>query len=326
MVNLRSSKSQFEDLPNEILIDIFKHLDARHLFQAFASLNSRLNHLIQSFQYLKLFFHIHQLNILKTNNEYFSYYVHTLVVNSWINFNLQHFPSVRYLKLDCPLPQVLGQLKPHTMPYLKHLSISFVHTMLEMNVLFDRIFSNCFQHLKSCELLSRNNLITISTSSSSPMINKLKLANIDILTYQRILFACSNLHFFQFNLHINTYYTPTSTLSLPLHDHLKQLSISLDKSHSFYDDNQFLYQLLSCLPNLQEFQLFRTCSLDNLINYDWFASIIRRHLLKLRLFKYSIRYSSIDNEIELRQIIQHDFSHLHQGHYTAHLILDRESL
>jgi len=89
------TKSQFEDLPNELLTDIFKNLDARNLFRAFGNLNSRINQLIQSFQYLKLFCHLNQSNLLKTNEEFFSYYVHTLIVNSWINFNLQHFPNVQ---------------------------------------------------------------------------------------------------------------------------------------------------------------------------------------------------------------------------------------
>lgn len=322
------TKSQFEDLPNELLTDIFKNLDARNLFRAFGNLNSRINQLIQSFQYLKLFCHLHQSNLLKTNEEFFSYYVHTLIVNSWINFNLQHFPNVQRLKLDCPLPQVLGQLKPQTMPNLKHLSISFVHTMLEMNLLFDRIFANSFQHLQSCELASHNDSLKITTYSSSPTITILKLTNIDTLTYQRILSACSNLRYFQFYLRTKTYDLPPS-LSDPfcqVHYQLKQLSISLDKSNSFLEDNQILQQILSHLPNLQQFQLTRICSLENLINYDWLASTIRLCLLKLRLFKYFIRYSPIDNEIHLQQLIHQDFSRLHQGHYTAQLILDRESL
>src|SRR5690242_14577271 len=112
-------KSQFENLPNELLTDIFKNLDARNLFRGFYNLNYRLNQLIQSFQYLHLVFHMNQSNVIKTNDEIFSYYVHTLIVDPWINFNLKHFPNVHRLKLDNPIPQVLEQLKPDIMPYLE---------------------------------------------------------------------------------------------------------------------------------------------------------------------------------------------------------------
>ena len=117
--------SQLEQMPNEILIDIFQYLDARDLFQSFYHLNSRFNALIRSFHNLHLHFHMRYFVDNQINDDdLFPFYVYTFIVGRAINVNLNQFSNARCLKLECPLERVIAQLNPNVLPHLKHLSIS----------------------------------------------------------------------------------------------------------------------------------------------------------------------------------------------------------
>ena len=114
-----------EDLPNEILVDLFRYLNAQDLFQIFYNLNSRFNALIKSFHHLNLLYHMELFIDNQINNAHlFPYYVHTLIVGRAININLNQFSNIHCLKLECPLRRVLAQLNSDILPYLQHLSIS----------------------------------------------------------------------------------------------------------------------------------------------------------------------------------------------------------
>jgi hypothetical protein len=324
-------KSRFEDLPNELLTDIFKNLDARNLFRTFHNLNARLNQLIQSFQYLQLVFHINQSNLLKSNDEIFSYYVHTLIVDPWINVNLTQFPNVHRLQLDNPLPEILGQLKPEIMPYLEHLSVRYMFNMYEMDLLRDKIFSNRFLHLRSCELLEEKSLMTRPNCSQSPLINILKTELIDSVVYQTILSACPNLYFLKFSMYpLNG--MPTN---ISFHENLKRMIIDYQESDWFYADDHILSGFLACVPNLEILEIHRKIRFQNLQQhfeqYDWLASIIHFHLPRLRklkhvihLFNDKILTETIDENILIQ--IQKNFNDVHKGQYKAQLEIRRESL
>ncbi|CAF3166970.1 unnamed protein product, partial [Rotaria sp. Silwood2] len=88
--------SRLEQLPNELLIDLFQYFDARDLFQSFYNLNFRLNTLIKSFHHLHLIFHIEIfLDNQIDDNDYFPFYVYTLIVGRAININLNQFLNIR---------------------------------------------------------------------------------------------------------------------------------------------------------------------------------------------------------------------------------------
>jgi len=111
-----SSKSlRLEQIPNEILIDIFQYFDARDLFRIFYNLNIRFNTLIKSFHHLNLIFHMEFFIDNQIDNNYiFPFYVHTLIVGRVININLKQFSNIYCLKLECPLKRVLAQLNSNT--------------------------------------------------------------------------------------------------------------------------------------------------------------------------------------------------------------------
>ncbi|CAF0918801.1 unnamed protein product, partial [Adineta ricciae] len=324
-------KSRLEDLPNELLTGTFRYLNARDLFRSFHNLNERFNDLIQSFQYLQLSYHMKVPVILKSNDELFSYYVYTLIIDEWIDFNPTHFPNVRRLKLKSPIPKVLGLLKGNIMPHLEHLSVLYKYTMYEINLLHNEIFSNRFPKLYSCELYGQEGLLTIQQSEHSPMIRILKTDLIDLMIYEIILRTCPNLSFLKFSIQ-SPNDTSTNTFQ---HINLKRMVINLTNS-DWSDDDHTLSTLLSYVQNLHQLDIHRRNYSHNILDYiqycDWLKSIINRRLPCLRIFKF---YFHISTDEQLRIIlhenlleqIQSDFSNVHtEQEYQAQLIICRESI
>jgi len=97
MRKINKNSSRLELLPNEILLLFFQYFNAQDLFQAFYNLNNRFNQLIQSFNELHLVF---QMKKTDYNDNIFSSYVYTLVIDYNIDVNLRHFPNIHHLKLD----------------------------------------------------------------------------------------------------------------------------------------------------------------------------------------------------------------------------------
>lgn len=320
-------KSRLEDLPNELLTDIFKLLDGRNLFRAFYNLNSRLNHLLKSFQYLQLIFHVDPTNISKPNDEIFPFYIHTLIVKSWFDFNLKYFPNVRYLKLNDPLPNLLEQVKSNIMPHLEYLSISYKYNMYEIDLLHKRIFSNHFIYLKSYEYsFEKDTLMTILDSTRSPSIHLLKIEFIDLSVYKTILSTCPNLCFFKFWL------LPSNGLmtNIQLHNNLKRMIIELKHSEWFIEDN-LINEYFSCVPNLKELEIHRRNYTKNILeyleDYDWLQPSVSFHFPMLRKFKFYFHVSTHKDLMETtdkKMLIQSEknFLNVHKSHYKAQLIID----
>ncbi|CAF3499197.1 unnamed protein product [Rotaria socialis] len=325
---MNTHKSQLEDLPNELLSEILRNLDARDVFRAFYQVNSRFNELIQSFQHLQLTFHMNSNNFLKTNDEIFSFYVYTLIISPWINFNLQNFPRVRRLRLDNPLPKVLEQLQPNIMPHLEYLSVFYTYNMYEMVILHENVFSNRFVNLKSCELYEKQTLITIPHWTQSPSLQVLKTEYIDSTIFKIILGACPNLYFFKFYL----YPTNGMTTDIPLHNNLKHMIIELQDVDWYYDDNT-INAFLKSVPKLEQLEIHRRFysqhMRENIKDYDWFSLIIKHRLPILRRFRFYFHLSKeekligcIDENIQIQ--IERNFHDVHKGLYQAQIFIDRE--
>ncbi|UJR32274.1 hypothetical protein I4U23_019739 [Adineta vaga] len=318
-------QSRLEDLPNEILTTMFKYLNARDLFRSFHNLNSRFNQLIQSFQYLQLNFHMEVPTTLKTNEETFSHYVYTLIVDEWIDFNPKYFPNVRRLKLKSPIPKVLEQLKGNIMPYLEYLSVLYKYTMYETNLLHNEIFSNRFPNLFSCELYGLEGLLTIQQWKSSPVIRILKTEQINLMIYENILRTCLNLSFLKFSMHSSN----ESSIDIFKHKNLKHMIVDM-KQFDWSDDDNILSKFLFYVENLEQLEIHRRKYSHDILErfqyYDWLQSIINRCSPFLRIFKF---YFYLSNDEHLRKLInenllkqiQSDFHHVHNGQYEAQLII-----
>lgn len=84
---------KFEYLPNEIIIEIFKNLDAPDVFRGFYNLNSRLNILLQSID--------HCLTMVSSDttesddDEIYFPYIHTLIIKDGVGRKFDHLINVR---------------------------------------------------------------------------------------------------------------------------------------------------------------------------------------------------------------------------------------
>lgn len=323
-VMMMNCKFSLEDLPNELLIDIMKNLDTRTVFRAFANLNYRFNHLLRLFDCFQFYLHIHPSNLFKSTDDFLSASIYTLVVNPWMNVNLLPFINLRRLRLDRPLPKVLEQVTHTSMPFLEHLSIIYMHNMYEMDLLRDRIFSNRFSHLKSCELLGEKSPISIRTWSESPSIEFLHIQSLDFPAYQLILLACPNLIYLKFSMH-----SPASSIitNRPfIHSNLQQLIINYNEFDWHRLDETILSEYLAYVPNLSRLCIERKIHCQNFDEhfhgYDWLASILRLRLGRLRKFQYIlyiVNDTQTRDEIYQRTIrkFQDIFHQLHPTTYRA---------
>ena len=324
-------KFSLEDLPNELLIDVMKNLDTRCIFRAFSNLNHRFTQLLRLFDCFQFYLHIHPSNLVKSTDDILSSSIYTLVVDPWMNLNLFPFVNLRRLRLDRPLPKVLEQLTPNSMPYLEHLSIVYLYNMYEMDLLRDRIFSNQFPQLKSCELLEDKTLISIRTWTESPSIEILQIQFLDFIAYQTILLACPNLIYLKFSM----YSTPSPTIPNPsfIHLNLRQLIITYNEFDWHQIDDDILSGFLASVPNLSRLCIDRKIQCQNLDEhfhgYDWLASILRLRLPELRKFQYILHIfneTKTRNDVYERTIREFEgiFHRLHQTAYRACLTVIRE--
>ena len=87
---------RLEDLPNELISDMFEYIDARTLYHCFYNLNYRFNVLLKSLTRLCLV-------LWKSSNDYydelFASRVHTLVIHNDVVFILSQYINVRHLIL-----------------------------------------------------------------------------------------------------------------------------------------------------------------------------------------------------------------------------------
>ena len=319
---MKKHPSHFEDLPNELLADIFKNLDARDLFKAFSNLNTRLNQVIRSFQSLRLAFHLQTANAVKINDELFPFYVHTLTVDPWINFNLHRFPHVRRLTLNSPLPHLLEQLKPELLPSLEYLSVTYLFNMYEITLLHDKIFSNRFPHLLSCELLEKETLMTIQHWQTSPSIRRLRIELIDATIFVVILSACPNLSTLRFAMH---------SVQIPhleqAHLNLKRLTVELRDSDWSHDDH-ILSGFLACVPNVRRLEVHRRhyhADIESYLEgYEWLTSVLAARLPLLRHLHFAVHRIKSEQLLlmfdrQAQRRFQAEFTALHQGSYEARL-------
>ncbi|CAF1203844.1 unnamed protein product [Rotaria sordida] len=290
--------SQFELLPNEILIELFQYFNAQDLFQAFINLNIRFNRLIQSFHNLKLVFYLKQSNKnLITNNHIFSLYVYTLIVDSNVDINLNQFSNIHRLKFEWFSTKQLQQLSTNIFPYLEELNLIYIET-----------------------------LSTNHKSLFLPSLRILKVRFINLSIYQTILSSCPNLYYFQLSIFTSEEYL----FNIQTHNKLKKLIIRI--SDVIWPWNDHLFNCyLSSVPNLEQFNIHRLLYIsritESFINYNWFASIISIHLQKLQHFYFYLRTSQSKyiNKINTEKILNQlneTFLKVHNDQYQSRLIIE----
>jgi hypothetical protein len=319
----------FEQLPNELLMNVFKYFDAGELLYTFYDLNHRLNALIKSMNYLSL--------VIKNENhdqiedfQIFSSCLYTLIINEPLNLNLGLFWNLRRLILINPIDELLSQLELYKFQTLEHLSIRRIRRSLQMFSLNQTIFSNGFSNLKSYNLeykwIGRLNVFT-----ESPILRILKIEAVHFFVLRSILSICPNLYYLDVGIIIEN----QSSSKIEPHLNLKHLILRTlyyawpnDQNISIFKD------LFTCIPNLERLSIHRRDNISilkkSLIKYDWFSSIIGSCLPLLQRFYcylhiFQLRNARIQIGPHLRNIVNkiiENFQYVHQNRYQARLIID----
>ncbi|CAF1233866.1 unnamed protein product [Rotaria sp. Silwood1] len=309
-----------ENLPNEIIIELFKYLKARDLFQAFYNLNSRFNDLIQSLTHLTY-------STDKNDNCTLSYpYIYTLIINTKIENKLTCFPNIHRIILDYVTDNLISQLNNRILPNLEYLAISHRVSPFYMPDLRAIIFSNTFPNLKYCYISRMTPPYTSREWTQSLSLRFLKLNDIDASIYISILLACPNLYFLKFKLPIKS----KMQSNIVSHINLKRLIINMHYDEWPWDDS-VLEDYLFCVPNLEQFKICRSISIDSnkmdyFQYYDWLSPIISKNLLVLDRFEFDLRIKRPSGLIEydfqdICRCLKKNFNNIFQGRYQSQLLV-----
>ena len=275
-----------EDLPNELLSDVFTYIDARTLYHCFYNLSYRFNGLLESLTRLCLV-------LWKSNNDYyddlFASRIHTLVVHTDVVFTLSRYINVRHLILFNSKDNQISQIKIHGY-HLQTISLISPQCFYTTFGLHEMIFSNKLPHLKSCYLttvyLPSIELRQVSWSQS-PSLRSLRISSRDSLIHVAVLNACPNLVF----LDLFLFQLDDTTLDVKPHRNLRRMKFILDKFFWPQDDRIF-ETFFFAMPCLKRLNIQRSAALperlNDLLQFDWLARIIIRQLPVLKQFIFSL--------------------------------------
>ena len=178
--------NKFENLPNEILLNIFQYLNLRDLFHGFWLLNQRINQLIRSMKNFSFKIEDNQTELLSL----FAHQISRLTLNTSDDIDFNQFHSLHSLILEKLTPNQYKQIRSKSLSYL-----SFAPILSDYNSipeLTQQIFSNGFPTISHVNL----GCIYIPyhfSWSQSPSLVSISTHCAEALIIPYILHSCPNL-------------------------------------------------------------------------------------------------------------------------------------
>jgi len=312
---------RFEDLPNELIAEICRYLDAREIFPLFYNLNNRFKKLLQSFFHLQL-----TVSLFDSEEKYYFLHIRTLIIERGINVDLKYFKKLHCLILHNPKEKIFEQLNHHSLPHIEYLSIThkFPTTTIQSLTtnLHEKLFSNHFLNLKSCNLSDMEVQMSIQNWSQSSSLYILKVGRINTIIYKAILSTCPNLYFFELKKIQQT----ELVSNIIVHKNLKKLIIK-DEDQTFPWDDGYIQNYILCVSNLEKLTIHRRNFFEKLteyLNYDWLSSIIIHSLHLLQQFNLilhiygSKRFTKCYTDNIFCSLKEH-FMRLHKDRYQVRI-------
>ncbi|CAF3411909.1 unnamed protein product [Rotaria socialis] len=318
---------QLEDLPHEILTEIFEYIDAPNLFRIFSNLNGRLNKIVKSLHTLHLSLTTTDVHQICAYNR-IAPHIKILCIYGLAQLNLKYFTNIRRLILIQASDELVEQLGVIRLKSLEHLTIFLDNRQEEdcLPYLWNRIFIYDYPALISCCLYKINLKWTNSQWRMMPSLSILKIENIDLLIYESILSSCPNLYFFKFTRLTSKY----ESKQIRQHLNLKKLVIVIpwfeDLSHDCHSHKYFSY-----VPKLQQLIVHRTNeskSIDEaFLKFDWYITAFNQYLPSLCRFVYYFHILKSDRLVNSAtqnrfDQIQENFNLAHRRLCQRRLILD----
>lgn len=314
------NQSQWEDLPVEMIMEIFRYLSLQELYFSFSHLNLRLNRILKSLNHLLLQTTSHYDPVLSFFHSFTTIRIHFSNCNSSplskFHFShliqLQSFTICRSVYADKylePIEQLDQLLSPTRCPRLQSLRIPYCSQTFA-----DWIFSGAFPHLKICHLYDTGYekiLLPSSTIHILPSLRQLTIQEREGDEFEMILHRCPNLTYLNFSCHC-----PWTSLILinTTYASLKRLHLSRLKQFLFH--NGRFDRLLVCFPNLRHFDLTvdQCPQQDETIDFTRIGKCLEARLPHLITLEWRI-YLTIRNR---SSFYRHTFQQISQLHRLFH--------
>ena len=311
-----TSVLRLEDLPVELLMEIFRYLSVHELYFSFSSLNRRLNTILKSLRNLILITTSHCDPVFAFFDSFAAVQIHFNSSNSsplsqfnFSNFmNIQSFIICRSIYSDEylePIDQLEKFICPILCPHLRSLRIPYCSQTLA-----NWIFTGAFPHLKICHLYDTSYekiVLPSSTVNTLPSLRQLTIEERTGDEVKKILLLCPNLSYLNFSC--NCAWTSLVYVNAP-YSSLKRLRLSRLRNFLFHN-GQF-DSLLSLFPNLTHFDLtVDECpEHDETIDFTQIAQALQHHLPRLISLEWRI-YLTLRNR---SSFYRHTFNQISQLH------------
>lgn len=302
--------TNFEILPNEVLLFYFNFFDASELFYSFHGLNYRFNQLIQ---YSKLYLNFQSVRksiftqfcteIL--SNEHIQNQIYSLhlsnedtcdQINTFLSlFPLNKFPQLRSLTLTKVKQKNIKKLQL-MLPLISNLHI--FHLINTDKAILNYISSHVYYKIS---------FLTIDQCSLYELMNYY-FKTVPLLKYLHVKYVSKSKN-------------PKNNTSFHEVPNLQQLTID-----HVSDEFEYLKKFLKNIPNLKALTI--TSAYENIINaYDW-EELITSSIKSLKNFQFQFLYfhhKKINEYIQIFQQFQTDFW-IKQHHWLTDYILSTNTI
>jgi hypothetical protein len=288
--------SSLEDLPDELLLDIFTYLSPIDLFTSFAYLNYRFDSILcdQSAQ----------LAIEITNNNHYTeidyfanYFTHLYISNDLID--IRHFNNIRSLTLGPsprPTDELLYQLIDQPAKYFPYLTQLTVYTPLSTWYsppavrLWTQLFTNQFSsRLKRCSLPGRIFAIP-TTCFYCHSLRGLSIGGCSLRDLPALLSALPNLTYLSTDV-----WGITNTLNVSSYQHLNLTHLRIEFNQQTIVIEE-IRCLLSYVPFLTHFTV-EGLRKHEIFNIESWYDVLINQLEYIKNFSCRIRLSdTIENQ------------------------------
>jgi hypothetical protein len=286
---------RLEDLPVEILFEIFKYFKADELYSLITDLNLRMNIILKNQPNLKISTKNHLEPALSFFNSFTSL---TINFNYQMKSDLYQFQHLNLLNIRSlriigvciewwtmiSFDELNAFINPNRCPLVKYLHLPGCTTEL-----VEFIFTGAFRYLKICSIKNYNEFIfSTSTTTSVESLRQLRIRAKNENVFEKILSTCSKLNSFGFDC----YKFPSIALPNVCYPLMKYLKIA--RPHGVFFHTGEFDNFLSHFPNLLQLDLTvdQDYEQDEMIDFAKLADCFRHripHLNKLSLTIYFSR-------------------------------------
>ncbi|CAF1381356.1 unnamed protein product [Adineta ricciae] len=279
----KATRSCFEDLANELLLEIFDYLDWINLFSAFYGLTKRINHLVTCINTLSIYsnYLINQSNI---------------VYLCFQEFPLTEFKQIQHFKLlyDNPYDESLNIAK-----YFSSFR-TLISLHIDANVIEDGNCTNEFLEIifhQNCPFLQRlylhGNVFDQDLKSIQgvctfhfPSLLHIHVTKLPFRVAIQLLDQCSRLHSFSAMLYDYPTEENVTALASQMPESIRVglptlTNLSLGEKNRFHKESTstFLEFLLPRCPNLRTFHFDIHCNdngdCEKILHPDWWKYALR---------------------------------------------------